>query len=229
MKVDDIYIIVAAYNEEKRIHQTILDIKKYFSTNQIIVVDDGSSDNTYEESRKALDGKILPVKHKINLGKGQAIKTGIECAKSRNAKAVILMDGDGQHAAEHLPEFISELNKHKVVFGCRVFDLNKMPFVARIGNTLLNLCSRFILKVQINDVLSGYRAFHMDVYDDIRWFTSRYNLEIEQIYNVGKHKLDYTEITIKTIYLDNKKGTTILDGIKILWHMLTLKIMGVKK
>jgi glycosyltransferase involved in cell wall biosynthesis len=226
MGLDNVYVIIAAYNEEKRIHKTITDVKQYIPADRIIVVDDGSSDKTYEEARLALDGEILPVKHKVNLGKGEAIKTGIETAKCRNAKAVILMDADGQHDSSHLTEFIKELQSHDVVFGCRAFDKTKMPLVARFGNIILNLCSRFILGVRINDVLSGYRAINLRVYEYVRTFTPRYNVEIEQIYNVGKHKLDYTEITIKTIYLDKNKGTTVLDGLKILWHMIKMKLFG---
>ena len=93
-----IVAIIPAYNEEENIVKVIAGVKKYLKN--IIVVDDGSKDNTVEAAKAQ---NITVLHHIINLGKGAALKTGIEYS---DADAFILIDADMQHSPEHIPEFI---------------------------------------------------------------------------------------------------------------------------
>ena len=95
-----IYAVIPAYNEENNIVPTINNIKKYISN--IIIVDDGSNDNTYSLLKQNFDNKIIILKHKINLGKGAAMKTGCEAAIKLGAETLIMIDGDGQHIGEDM-------------------------------------------------------------------------------------------------------------------------------
>ena len=88
----NIFIIIAAYNESKHISKVLEDIKKEY--NNIIVVDDGSKDNTFSIVKKS---GVTAIKHVVNLGKGASMKTGCDHAIKNGAEILILMDADGQH------------------------------------------------------------------------------------------------------------------------------------
>jgi len=84
----------------------------------------------------------------------------------------------------------------------------------------INKITQLLFKIRIRDTQSGYRAFTSRAYRKIRWKASNYSMESEMIANLGKHKLKYKEIPIRTIYTDRYKGTTVLDGIKIVFNMI---------
>src|SRR3989344_6529999 len=100
-----IAIVIPAYNEEDKIGETLKSLAK---TNlPKIVVDDGSNDRTYSEAKKRAD---YVLQHRVNLGKGSAMKTGGEFAFSNGFEAIIYFDADGQHSSEDLDKFIEKLN-----------------------------------------------------------------------------------------------------------------------
>jgi glycosyltransferase involved in cell wall biosynthesis len=211
-------VIIPSYNEEKSIVAVIEKVKEY--TEEIIVVDDGSKDNT---GKKAEEVGATVLKHIINLGKGAAAKTGCDYAYLQKYEQIILLDGDGQHDPKEIPNLIEQLKHNDMVFGCRIFNKN-MPLILRLGNKGINLITRALYGINIKDTQSGYRAFNTKIYKKIRWQASDYSMESEMIANAGKAKIKYTEISIDTIYTDNYKGTTILDGIKIVFNMITWRL-----
>ncbi|MFH1535110.1 MAG: glycosyltransferase family 2 protein, partial [Patescibacteria group bacterium] len=121
-------VVIPAYNEGKVIAEVINDIKKH-QFNDVIVVDDGSSDDTYEIVKR-IDGKIIALRHRINLGKGAALKTGCEAAIKLGADIIVFMDSDGQHKPEDISRFIEKLEKDNldIVFGSRRIGKD-MPLV----------------------------------------------------------------------------------------------------
>ncbi|MCX7881206.1 MAG: glycosyltransferase family 2 protein, partial [Patescibacteria group bacterium] len=93
IKKDKVFIIIPAFNEEKAIGSVIASIKKEGWKN-IIVVDDGSEDETFEKAKRE---KVIVLRHILNRGKGAAVKTGVEYAKLKNPEIIITFDADGQH------------------------------------------------------------------------------------------------------------------------------------
>jgi hypothetical protein len=165
------------------------------------------------------------LKHLINLGKGAALKTGIEYAIQKGAKKLIFIDSDGQHEAKEIPKFVNKLNKYDIVFGYR--RLNKrMPFIFRFGNFMISYIIYLLFGIRLRDTQSGYRGIKTEVYDKLRWKANDYSVESEMIANAGKNNLRYTEIPINTIYTNKYKGTTISDGFKIIIDMILYKIQG---
>lgn len=214
-----VWIVLAALNEEKRI-KAVLEKTKQHETN-IILVDDASQDSTYEIA-KSLGAKVL--RHAINLGKGAAVRTGCDFAFSNGADAVILMDSDGQHDPNEIPHFKKELLKDsQIVFGVRKFDEN-MPPVSKFGNWFLTTATKILFKIKIQDTQGGYRAITKKAYKKIKWKSNGYAMETEMIAKAGKTNLKYTQIPIKTIYLEKYKGTTPWHGIKIFINMLLWRI-----
>ena len=209
----DVWVIIPAYNEEKTIKDVILKVKEY--CDNVVVVDDGSQDKTANSAQEA--GAVV-LEHMINLGKGAALKTGCDYAYKKRAQKLILMDADGQHEAEEIPQFVDLLNNFDIVFSYRGFN-KKMPWIFKLGNQFLTWITCVLYKMKLNDTQSGYRALTRDTYRKIRWKVNDYSVENEIIANAGKKHLKYKQIPIQTIYKDNYKGTTILDGLKIILNM----------
>ena len=214
MRANDTWVVIPAYNEEKRIKGVIEKTKKY--AENIIVVDDGSKDSTYKTATKS---NIKVLKHIVNLGKGAALKTGCDYAVKNGAKKLIVLDADAQHDPEEIPKFIKNLNNADIVFGYR--QLNKeMPFILKFGNWFIRLIIRALYNIDLKDTQSGYRAFTAEAYKKIKWNACDYSMESEMITKTGKHHLRYKQIPIQTIYSDRYKGTTIIDGIKIVLNLI---------
>jgi UDP-N-acetylglucosamine---dolichyl-phosphate N-acetylglucosaminyltransferase len=208
------YIIIPAYNESKHLSGVITRTKKF--SDNLVVVDDGSKDNTADVAKK--EGVVV-LKHIVNLGKGAAIKTGADYALQNGADVIIFMDSDGQHDPEEIPEFLKNIKGNDIVFGSRK-RTKVMPFVFKFGNWFISFVSSLFFGVKLHDTQSGYRAMTADAYRKLRWTARDYSVESEMISLVGKNKLKYKEIFIKTIYSDKYKGTTIWDGMKIVFNMV---------
>ncbi len=218
-----IVAIIPAYNEEKHISKVISLTKKYVDF--VIVVDDGSSDKTFDIAKASCEGTDFVLRHPINSGKGVALYTGFILAEREEVDVIITIDADLQHDASQIPEFVSCLleTKSDLVIGCRKSN-RKMPFVFKFGNFVLNTTFRLLYGKKINDTQSGFRAFKSGVFSKIAWNSSGYVVETEMLAAACKKKLKISEISIATQYHDNYKGTTIFDGIKIFIQMLSWRV-----
>lgn len=203
------FIVIPAYNEGPRIRSVLLKATK--SNHPVIVIDDGSGDSTYKAAQV---GGAEVFKHNLNLGKGAALKTGCEAAFARGAKAIVVLDADGQHDPKYIKSFVSELNKNDVVFGKRKLA-GKAPFIRFAGNKLGAALIHVLFGIYRQDLLCGYIAFTKDAYSKIQWKSPRYGIESEVVARTGKNKLKYSEIEISTIYIDKHKGVSILDALAI--------------
>ena len=208
------WIIIPANNEEKNIAEVVKKSKK-FSEN-VVVVDDGSDDKTSDIAKKK--GAVV-LKHIVNLGKGAALKTGCDYALKQGAENIVVLDADGQHDPKEIPNFVKALNKADIVFGYRRLN-KKMPLILRFGNWFIFFVTKFLFRLKIVDTQCGYRAFNADVYKKIKWNSTDYSMESEIIANAGKTHLKYSQIPIETIYSDKYKGTTVIDGIRIVLNMV---------
>lgn len=205
------FVVIPAYNEGPRIAPVVQEARKF--AEKVLVVDDGSIDNTGEEARQS---GVIVLRHKVNLGKGAALKTGVEAAWRLGAEAAVVLDGDGQHDPRHIPEFIDKLNQGAdIVFGARNLGF-RVPLVRFLGNKLMAVIINLIFGIYRSDLFCGYMAFTRETYQKIRWETDRYGLETEIVARVGKNGLKFAEVPIEAIYLDKYKGMTIFDGIRVL-------------
>ncbi|MDP2683931.1 MAG: glycosyltransferase family 2 protein [bacterium] len=216
-------LVVPAFNEKSRIIEVLKKASKF--VDNVIVIDDGSTDNTYEII-KSIGNNVIALRHKINLGKGAAMKTGCEAAIKIGTDIIIFMDADGQHNPKDIPSFINKIKEENldIVFGSRKIGKD-MPLVMMLGNKFLSIATSLLFGIYISDTQSGFRAFKMSVYDKIKWNSTRYSVETEIIVNASKKKLRRGEVEIETIYNDDYKGTTILDGIRIFINMLIWRVL----
>lgn len=198
------YIVLPAYCEEKVIKKVIESIKKE-GYNNIIVVDDGSSDNTYKEAK--LTGVIV-LKHPINRGKGAATQTGIDAAKLLNADIIVTMDSDGQHDPKDIKNLIKPIlnNKADVVIGSRMLTPKDMPKSRLIMNKIANLITYIFFGVMVSDSQSGFRAYNKKAYTSVYTYQDRYEFESEMLGQIKNAKLRIKEVPIKVIYTDYSKN-----------------------
>lgn len=220
METNKIWAVIPAYNEEKNITSIIKQTKKYIDN--VIVVDDGSKDKTKEVAEKA---SAIVLKHLVNLGKGSALKTGCDFAVGKGAKYLIVLDADAQHNPNDIPRFIEKLKKYDIVFSYRKAS-SKMPLILRFGNWFISNIVGILYRIRLNDTQCGFRAFSREAYKKIRWNASDYSMESEMIARAGKQRLKYVQVPIETIYSDKYKGTTILDGIKIVLNMIWWRLLN---
>jgi len=216
-----LFAVIPAHNEEKHILEIVKKTKKYI--NNVVVVDDGSKDRTVEMAEKA---NAIVLKHIVNLGKGAALKTGCDYALKNKADILVVIDADAQHDPKEIPRFLDGLKKYKVVLAYRKINRD-MPLVLRFGNWFIDKIIKFLYGIKIKDSQCGYRAFTSNAYKKLRWNASDYSMESEMIAKIGKYKLSYTEIPIETIYPDRYKGTTILDGVKIVFNLFLWKLNNI--
>jgi len=210
------YIIIAAYNEQAHIADVVRRTKAAGYSN-IIVADDGSTDKTAPEARRA--GAIV-VRHALNLGKGAALKTGADAALTYGAEKLVFIDGDGQHRPEEIKSVLRALKgKTDIVFTYRK-EVKKAPLIRRIGGLATSALIRVFYNLHVRDALCGMRAMTADAYTKIRWTSTDYTVESEMIANAGMKFLKADEVPISTIYHDTYKGMTIFDGMKILMRLV---------
>lgn len=215
-------VIIPAYNEEKTIGGVISRIKNY--VDQIIIIDDSSIDKTYQAAKEA-NNQTIVLQHEINLGKGAALKTGCEAALKLGADIIICMDADAQHKPEDIPRFIEKIKQgNDIVFGSRLVGKG-MPLMMFLGNKFLSTVICKLFKIFIHDTQSGFRAFTSEAYKKIKWESADYAVETEMIIKTAENKLKYTEIDIDTIYYDNYKGTTPINGLQVFLKILKWKFL----
>jgi glycosyltransferase involved in cell wall biosynthesis len=216
-----IYLIIPSFNEGNRLIKTIRESAKYIAEKNIIVVDDGS--RTPETLPKG--SKATLIRHDLNLGKGEAMKTGAKYAFSGGADAIIFIDADLQHNPKYLPKFKELLKTNDLVFASRRPSLNA-PLVRLLGNKLASIYINILFGIYVSDLLSGYRALNKKTFKLLNWTSPRYGVETEMVARLGKHKhkLKWAEFPIETIYVNKYKGVTIIDAIKILTNSIWWKL-----
>jgi len=221
-----VFIVAPVFNEEERILGVLKRISNLKLDKKIIVVDDGSFDNSCKVVKNNFKDVLL-LGHSINLGKGAALKTGCEAAIKLGAKIIVLIDADGQHSPEVISEMVKKLKKENldIIFASRKMDVKKMPLVLYFGNKFLTGFTNFFAGVSISDSQCGFKAFKASVYNKLIWNSTDYSAESEMIINAGKNKLKYGEVFIETIYKDNYKGTTPFDGISVIINLIKKRFL----
>jgi len=196
-----ICIIIPGYNESKMIGQVVM--KAYQIINDVIVIDDGSKDNT---AQVAQDSGAIVIKHDLNKGKGAALKTGFDYAIKNEYDAVITMDSDGQHDPDDIQGFINTLDRVKsgIIIGSRMSDISTMPAIRKFTNKLTSFLSSIVARQKIDDSQSGYRLITIDVLKSVKLETDRFETESEILIKASKAGFKISSVPIKTIYGEEK-------------------------
>lgn len=149
-------VVIPAFNESQTIADLIQNILRQYSDFEIVVIDDGSADNT---ATVAADAGARVFSHPYNIGNGAAIKSGIRAAKG---EILVFMDADGQHDPEDIGKMLDYLPEFDMVVGAR--GKGSQASVGRgIGNRIYNWLGSYVSKFRIEDLTSGFRAVKAEV------------------------------------------------------------------
>jgi len=148
-----ISIVIPVYQEATIIGSIVKSIADILPDAEIIVVDDGSKDNTAEVARSA--GAVVYC-HPYNIGNGAAVKTGIRMAKG---DIIVMLDGDGQHDPQDIPRLLAEAKTHDMVVGARDSRTHANIF-RKFANIFYNFLASAITKISVKDLTSGFRVVH---------------------------------------------------------------------
>lgn len=161
---EKILVVIPAYNEEKNIAKVIAEIQKSAPFVEILVVNDGSSDNTAQVAKRA-DAKV--VTHPFNMGYGVACQTGFKYALEKGYDYAVQIDGDGQHEPKCIPDLLREVQNGSadVIIGSRFLGncVYKSQFARRIGMILFRFIASTIIKQKVTDATSGFQALSKNV------------------------------------------------------------------
>jgi glycosyltransferase involved in cell wall biosynthesis len=213
--------IIAAYNEDRFIGSVVLKTRRY--VDHVLVVDDGSSDDT---ARTAEDAGAIVIRHERNQGKAQAINTGLQRARDMDAALVVLLDADGQHNPNEIPALIAPIvsGETDVVVGSRFLDVRSpIPRWRIFGQHALTVATNVASGVALTDSQSGFRALSRDA---LRTFTFRsgggFSIESEMQFLVQQHKLKVAEVAVQMTYHDGPKRNPFTHGMQVLNGIMAL-------
>lgn len=216
-----IFVVLPAFNEEKKIGRVIRGLFEHGFEN-IIVVDDGSTDRTSIIAKQA--GATV-LQHAINRGQGAALQTGNEFALARGAHFIVHFDADGQFNPADIYTGLSRLKNEKVdiVFGSRFLDKrSKIPFFKKYFILPVSrLINNFFTGLKLTDVHNGFRIMRSTVAENliITQDGMAHNSEIPRL--IKDNHFSYAEHPVEVVYFEAGQG--IGGGIKILWDLMMSK------
>jgi glycosyltransferase involved in cell wall biosynthesis len=205
--------IIPAYFEEKHVADVVE--RTLRQVDNVLVVDDGSTDATAENARAA--GAVV-IKHERNLGKGESIKTGLRHWLERGFQHVIILDADGQHLPEEIARFIAAApGGADLLIGTRMRDVRTMPLVRRIVNRYMSRRISRVCKQDVPDTQCGFRMLSARVIPHVLGGAERFDYETEVLFIVSRNGGRIESVPISTVYGDEVSSIhPIRDSIRFL-------------
>lgn len=199
-------VIIPTYNNSTTIGAVIEDVAKY--TNNIIVVNDGSTDNTLEVLNKFKNIELIS--YSENKGKGYAIRKAFKFALSKNFIYAITIDSDGQHFASDLPNFINKIKEFpdSIIIGSRNLNIQNVPKKNSFANKFSNFWFTFETGLTLSDTQSGFRLYPIVRMKNFKYFTNRYEFELEILVKSAWKGITIIENPINVYYAQNEKRIT---------------------
>lgn len=234
MKSLRVCIVIPAYNEGSVIGDVVRDVKTQLKAKKysadVVVVNDGSKDDTAEQARK---GGAKVIDHILNSGAGAATATGLSYANQKGYDIAATMDADGQHNAEDVLRGIKEIQSQgaDLLIGSRLIDASAkdMSLLKRVGNWGLSFVTMLLFGVYTSDSQSGLRLYSRKALEQLRWKTSGYEFCSEMIWRANQLKLSIGEFPITVIYTDysKAKGQNNWNGVNILKSLVRRRLVEI--
>ncbi len=203
LKGKRISVIIPAYNEAERLPRVLGRIPDF--VDEVIVVDDGSTDGTYEAVRAFAEknSRIKAIKLEKNCGKGCAMREGM---RNSSGDVVVFMDADGQHSPEDIIKLVEPIVRGEadMVIGARKGDLKARPLHRRLSNIITTKLIRLKLRTYVYDTQSGFRAFRREFLPEIE--SDRYEVETEMLFKTAKMGARIKEVPVELIYDPSREG-----------------------
>lgn len=217
-------IIIPAYNAASTLNLLLARLMEFAPKHDIIVIDDGSTDNTAEAAK--LSGVELII-HQHNRGKGAALRSGFELALNKGYEAVITIDADGQHDPKYIASLVDiiDTGHYDIVVGSRRKEFGRMSFARYLSNSITTTVVSILAGTRISDSQSGYRIIRTSVLKSVKLNTMRYQMESELLIKAARQgfrvgSLDITNIPGSTSHISHLKDTLrfVRMAIQTLWQ-----------
>ncbi len=217
----DVLVIVPAYNEAQNIGRVIADLKTLDLNPDIIVVNDGSRDGTYDAAKATRQALVVNLPN--NLGIGGAVQTGFKWAARNGYRTAVQFDGDGQHLATEIPKLLGALEEQEVgmVIGSRFVEKHsgyRSTFTRRLGIKVFMAVNSLLIGQTITDNTSGFRAYDRRT---IEFLARHYPVdypEPEVVILLGKNHFTITEVS--TRMQERQSGGSSIHGFLNLYYMV---------
>lgn len=218
--IKNTWIVIAAYNECVVIRKVIENLKLEWPN--VVVVDDGSSDNTGEEASSA---GALVITHPVNLGQGAALATGIQFCVEISAEYIVTFDADGQHHVEDIAPLVQKASEPgiDIVIGSRFLGhTENMPAKKRLVLKAAVLFTRLTTGLKVTDAHNGFRCLTLSAAKKIEIKQNRMAHASEILDEIANHKLRVAEMPVTITYTEYSiaKGQKITNSINILIELL---------
>lgn len=196
-------VLIPTYNNAGTLAQVISDVKEYAS--DVIVVNDGSTDNTAEILTAIEDIRIIS--YAENRGKGYALKLGLSKAYEWGYRYAITIDSDGQHYADDIAVFVERIEQSPdtLLIGARNLTADNMPSKNSFANKFSNFWFKIETGQSLSDTQSGYRLYPLEKLQNIRLVTRRYEFEVEIIVRAAWRGVKVENVPIKVYYAPDDK------------------------
>lgn len=224
-------VVIPAYNEATVIGEVVKSAREVFLKSKkaydidIVVVNDGSKDETANEAKK---GGAIVINHILNSGAGSATLTGLAYARQHNYDIAATMDADGQHAPDDVLEGIKSIDQGNtdLLIGSRLIDSRGMSKIKVLGNKGLSLFTYLLFGINVTDSQSGLRIFSKRAIDGLQWKSTGYEFCSEMIWRAKQARMSVGEYPIKAIYTDysRAKGQNNWNAINIVKRLCKQRI-----
>lgn len=224
-------VVIPAYNEATVIGEVVKSAREVFLKSKkaydidIVVVNDGSKDETANEAKK---GGAIVINHILNSGAGSATLTGLAYARQHNYDIAATMDADGQHAPDDVLEGIKSIDQGNadLLIGSRLIDSRGMSKIKVMGNKGLSLFTYLLFGINVTDSQSGLRIFSKRAIDGLQWKSTGYEFCSEMIWRAKQARMSVSEYPIKAIYTDysRAKGQNNWNAINIVKRLCKQRI-----
>ena len=212
-------LVIPAYNEVEGLP---LVVREYLDVvDEVIMVDDGSSDGTFQAAQALVCGKVKLLRHEVNQGKVAALRTGVLQA---SGDIIIFTDADNTYPARYVPPLVQEIEKGAdLVLGARIQARENIPAFNRLGNNIFSFLATYISCIRIKDSQTGMRAFRREMFDKLD--VKAKGLEFETKMTVRAAKLGYKIVEIPIEYRERvgkSKLNPLKDGARMLTALLSV-------
>ncbi len=201
-------VVISTYNNAGTLSRVLDGVLKYSDGNDIIVVNDGSTDET-AEILSQYGNRITVLGHTPNRGKGWALRRGFAEAKQRNFSYALTIDSDGQHVPDDIPVFVSEskLTPGVLLMGSRDMGQEGVPAKSSFGNKFSNFWYWVETGISLPDTQTGFRLYPLKPLSGIKLFTVKFETEIEVIVKMAWKGVQVRPVNIRVIYDPTERVT----------------------
>ncbi len=221
---DSVVVGIPTYNEEVAIGTVVVQAQRY--ADEVVVVDDGSSDDTVQI---ALDAGATVIEHEVNRGKGGAIRTLMQHVRNGDdVDALVVLDGDGQHLPVDIPDVVDPVleGECEVSIGSRYVEQEQTetPLHRRFGQRVLDYLTLSSSGENLSDTQSGFRGLSPDAVSRLNLRTDGMGVESEMINEAVDHDLEIEEVSIDVRYegVDGQTHNPFKHGLSVAVFILQL-------